>query len=194
MYCADAHLGDKILIAFRSVLATLVALIAAAPPAQAQQGGLVHELKIGMLAHDVPALWSGFRLERGGVDINAELQLRPALAIFGGTLRPVIGGSVHTDGATSRGYIDARWQYETASGIFFGLGLGAAVHNGRIDPDTVDRKALGSRVLFHIPFEVGYRFDKHSSVSLYFEHMSNASIARWNEGMDAIGVRYGYRF
>ena len=176
------------------MMVALIGWTAAAPSAVAQRAGLVHELKIGVLAHDVPDLWSGFRLERGGVDINAELQLKPALAIFGGMLRPVIGGSVHTGGATSRAYIDARWQYETASGIFFGLGLGAAVHNGHVNPDALDRKALGSRVLFHIPFEVGYRFNAHSSLSVYFEHMSNASIARWNEGLDAIGVRYGYRF
>jgi hypothetical protein len=31
-------------------------------------------------------------------------------------------------------------------------------------------------------------------VSVYFEHTSNANLARYNEGLDAIGVRYGYRF
>jgi lipid A 3-O-deacylase len=179
---------------FQLLLLLLTGLCSTAGPAVAQQVGLVHELKIGVLAHDVPELWSGFRLERGGVDLNAELQLRPALAIFGGHLRPVIGLSVHTGSGTSRGYIDARWQVETASGIFFGLGLGAAIHNGHINPDALDRKALGSRVLFHIPFEVGYRVDAHSSLSVYFEHMSNASLAKWNEGFDAVGLRYGYRF
>jgi hypothetical protein len=57
-----------------------------------------------------------------------------------------------------------------------------------------DRKALGSRVLFHIPVEIGYRLDEHNSLSAYFEHMSNAYTVDPNEGMDRLGVRYGYRF
>jgi hypothetical protein len=50
-------------------------------------------------------------------------------------------------------------------------------------------------VLFHIPAEVGYRFDDHTSLSAYFfEHMSNAYTVSPNEGMDRLGIRYGYRF
>ena len=58
----------------------------------------------------------------------------------------------------------------------------------------IDRKAFGSRVLFHIPVELGYRFDQHNSLSVYFEHMSNAGLASSNEGMDFLGMRYGYKF
>jgi lipid A 3-O-deacylase len=57
-----------------------------------------------------------------------------------------------------------------------------------------DEKALGSRVLFHIPLEVGYRLDLHNSISAHFEHMSNAYTVDPNEGLDRIGVRYGYKF
>jgi lipid A 3-O-deacylase len=152
-----------------------------------------YEAKFGVLAHDVPDLWSGFRLERG-VDINAEVILKPALPFLGGAIRPAFGGSVNTQGYTSKGYIDARWQLDTASGVYFGLGLGAAVHDGHLGPDAVDRKALGARVLFHIPIEIGYRFDQHNSLSVYFEHMSNGYTHRYNEALDSLGVRYGYRF
>ena len=71
--------------------------------------------------------------------------------------------------------------------------LGAAVHDGPLD-GRGDRKALGSRVLFHVPLELGWRWDQRSSVSLYFEHVSNAGLADENEGMDNIGMRYGYQF
>ena len=54
----------------------------------------------------------------------------PSASFLGGTIRPALGASISTVGATSDIYIDARWQYETPSGIFFGLGLGAAVHDG----------------------------------------------------------------
>ena len=49
-------------------------------------------------------------------------------------------------------------------------------------------------MLFHIPAELGYRFDGNNSVSVYFEHMSNADTQDNNQGLDRLGVRYGYRF
>ena len=151
------------------------------------------EIKGGVLAHDVPGLWSGFRLE-SGVDINGEVLFGTGLAFLGGSLRPAIGGSVNTAGYTSKGYVDARWEIDGPAGLFFGLGLGAAIHDGVLGPTEPDRKALGSRVLFHIPLEVGLRLNERHSLSLYFEHTSNAWLAAHNEGMDNIGVRYGFKF
>jgi lipid A 3-O-deacylase len=176
----------------RLVWAFVLWAIGSAAPVWA--GDLVSELKLGVLAHDVPDLWSGFQREEGTADINIEALLSPSAAFFGGTLRPAIGASINTGGQTSHAYIDARWQYETQSGVFFGLGLGAAVHDGNLDASDPDRKALGSTLLFHIPAELGYRLDDHGSFSLYFEHISNAYTQDENEGLDRLGVRYGYRF
>jgi hypothetical protein len=161
-------------------------------PAMAQSAPSSFEIRGGVLAHDVPDLWAGFNLE-SGVDINVEVLLGRGLPVLGGTLRPALGASINTEGYTSRAYLDARWEIEV-SRVFFGLGLGAAVHDGEIGPDKPDMKALGSRVLFHIPLELGYRIDDRNSVSVYFEHTSNCNTARYNEGLDAIGVRWGYKF
>lgn len=174
----------------------LAALMAAGAASGASADGLLYALKVGVLAHDVPDLWSGFQVEHNAADINIEAQFAAAWALPWGAIRPVIGGSINTRGDTSDGYIDARWQGDCPSGLFFGLGLGAAIHDGEIggpgsDPD---KKWLGSRVLFHIPMEVGYHLDEHNDVSVYFEHMSNAYTEKFNEGMDRIGLRYGYRF
>jgi lipid A 3-O-deacylase len=160
--------------------------------AMAQAASTSLELRGGVLAHDVPDLWAGFSLE-GGIDINGELLFGRGLPFLGGTLRPAVGVSVNTEGYTSRGYIDARWEIEVGR-IFIGVGLGAALHDGQLDASQPDRKALGSRVLFHIPLELGFRLDERSSISIFFEHMSNANLADANEGLDALGVRYGYRF
>lgn len=174
--------------------ATLVALLAFAGVTEA--GEAIHSIYLGVLAHDVPDLWSGFQVESDAADINFEVQFAPALSLLGGTIRPAVGGTVNTRGDTSHAYIDARWQYDCPSGIFFGIGLGAAVHDGEIggkgaDPDM---KWLGSRVLFHIPAEIGMHLDEHQDVSVYFEHTSNANTQTYNEGMDRLGIRYGYRF
>src|SRR5262245_31428282 len=161
--------------------------------ARAQSAPSALEFRGGVLAHDVPDLWAGFNLENG-VDINAELLFGQGWAVLGGKLRPALGASVNTEGYTSRAYLDARWEVELQHSFFLGIGLGAAVHDGVLGPTEPDRKALGSRVLFHIPLELGLRLDAHNSVSVYFEHTSNANLARYNEGLDAIGVRWGYRF
>jgi hypothetical protein len=172
--------------------AALLCAIGCSAPASA--GDIVSEVKVGVLAHDVPNLWSGFQREENGADINAEVILSPSLMFLGGVVRPAIGGTLNTQGDTSHAYIDARWQYEGPSGIFLGLGVGAAIHDGNLDASDPDKKALGSRVLFHIPAEVGLRLDDHNSLSVYFEHTSNAYTLDENEGLDRLGVRYGYRF
>lgn len=156
--------------------------------------GLIYQLSVGALSHDVPNMWSGFRREKESLDINVDAQLSPSMQVFFGTLRPAVGGTFNTQGQTNMGYLDARWTYEAASGLFFGVGLGGAVHDGNIGKEDPARKAFGSRVLFHIPLEFGYRFDAHQSVSAYFEHTSNGYTMQYNEGMDRLGVRYGYRF
>jgi lipid A 3-O-deacylase len=151
------------------------------------------EFKVGVLAHDVPNLWSGFQLEKG-IDINVEALFGSGLPFLGGRLRPALGASVNTEGYTSKAYLDARWEIDLGPRIFFGLGLGAAVHDGKLDPTDADRKALGSRVLFHVPVELGLRLDERHSLSIYFEHTSNGNTAKYNEALDNIGLRYGIRF
>lgn len=153
----------------------------------------LHEVKLGVLYHDIGGMWSGFRRE-SGADFNLEAILSPQYKILGGFIRPALGGSVNTAGDTSKIYSGIRWQYDHASGIFFGVGFGGAVHNGDLHLRHNDRKALGSRVLFYIPIEIGYRVGARSSLSVYFDHVSNANFADANEGMDTLGGRYGYRF
>lgn len=179
---------------FLSRLAGAAFVLIASAGAACAADGLIYQLSVGVLSHDVPNMWSGFRREEQSADINIEAQLSPSMQVFFGTIRPAIGGSISTAGQTNMGYIDARYTYEAASGLFFGIGLGGAIHDGNIGKEDPARKAFGSRVLFHIPLEFGYRFDAHQSVSAYFEHTSNGYTMQYNEGMDRLGVRYGYRF
>jgi len=187
--------GKSKRMSLRVLIVVLVwAVVLVDPVLPAFADGFVQELKIGVLDHDVPNLWSGFRAEPDSADINIEAIFSPSVAFLGGTISPALGGSISTIGATSDVYLDARWQMEMGCGIFLGLGLGGAVHNGQLQLEDWDRKALGSRVLFHIPLEIGYRLDEHNSLSAYFEHMSNAYTVSPNEGLDRLGIRYGYRF
>ncbi|SCA57299.1 conserved exported hypothetical protein [Candidatus Terasakiella magnetica] len=159
----------------------------------AQADGLVKELKLGVLDHDTDGLWSGFNRE-GGIDFNAEIILNHDLAFWGGVMSPALGLSVNSQGDTSKAYLDARWQTDLSDNIFFALGVGAAVHNGNNKLTNVNRKALGSKALFHFPLELGYQIDERYSISLFFDHVSNAWTSSPNEGMDTLGIRFGYRF
>ena len=104
------------------------------------------------------------------------------MAFLGGAFRPALGATINFNGDTSKAYLDARWQRDFAGGMFLALGLGVAVHNGSALFDTYipdpNAKELGRRVLFHPNVEIGYRLDEHRSVSVFFEHISNASTAR----------------
>jgi lipid A 3-O-deacylase len=185
----------------RLAVASLVALLLLlGSPARADDPHFIYELKLGVLGHDESFLISHSRREkRLGVDFNADVTLTPSLAVpwIGGAIRPAFGGTLSAIG-TNLGYIDARYQidgpFRTPSNLFFMIGLGGAIHNGNLESQAEDRKAFGSRVLFHIPAEIGWRFDPHNSIGFYFEHVSNAGLAKPNEGMDNLGVRYGYRF
>ena len=83
-----------------------------------------------------------------------------------------------------------------ASGVSFGaaIGIGGLVAWLLGQEKMNGRKALGSRVLFHPSAEIGFQVTPAHRVSAYFEHVSNAYLARPNPGMDNIGVRLSPRF
>ncbi len=153
----------------------------------------IHEMKFGALIHDIDGLWSGFSRE-DGVDFNVETILAPRLKLFNGSLRPALGASINSAGGTSKIYLDGRWQYDFKNRFFIALGVGAAFHNGEKDPVTSDMKALGADVLFHIPMELGGYITDRISLGLFFDHVSNGNLSDYNEGLDTLGLRLGYRF
>jgi hypothetical protein len=175
--------------------ACLAAPVSGTEPMPDKNGaGWFQEIRLGVLAHDVDHLWSGSRKE-GGVDLNAEIIFgRPGFSLLSGSIKPNLGLSVNTQGDTSSLYGGILWEWETKSGIFFDLGLGAAVHNGKLETNNEDKKSLGSRVLFRIPIELGYSITAHHRISILFVHMSNGYLADPNQGLDELGLRYGYRF
>ena len=83
------------------------------------QGGLIYEVKIGALMHDVPL--AGSSKEPSGVDLNLEVIFGPSVPILYGTIRPALGATINFAGYTSKAYLDARWQVECCWGAFFSV-------------------------------------------------------------------------
>jgi hypothetical protein len=155
---------------------------------------LLHGCRIGLLDHDVNGLWSGSRAE-GGFDVNAEIVFtKPGLILWRGSILPNLGVTVNNQGDTSTLYGGFIWEFVSKAGVFFSTGLGLAVHNGELETNDDQEKALGSRLLFRVPLEIGVTVGKRHRISILFAHISNAYLADPNEGLDVVGVRYGLQF
>jgi len=167
----------------------LTAILGMAPAAEAL------ELRAGVVRQDFESLWAaGTEFERDWA-INAELAFDPLLSVLGGEVGPFIGGTLAPGGEVDKVYAGLGLTF-SANFLFLRVGLGGAYHNGDTDdPDrTMDRRQFGSRLLFHIPAEVGVWVTDFVSASLYFDHVSNGGADRPNPGMDTLGIRLGVRF
>ena len=163
-------------------------------PATDSGQSVLYGVRLGLLVHDMGGLWSNTRSE-GGVDWNAEIVFKkPSLMLWGGAILPNFGLSVNSRGDTSKVYGGGVWEFQFGKGFFFNVGTGLAVHNGQLESDDANKKQLGSRILFREPIEFGYTFNEHHRISIMFDHISNAGLADPNEGLDTLGVRYGYQF
>ena len=163
------------------------------PDRNPSKNGCLHEIRMGLLAHDVDHLWSGSKKEEG-VDLNTEIIFKRAWSgPLKGLIRPNLGISLNDQGDTSKIYGGILWERSDRS-LFFNLGIGLALHDGELETKRNNKKALGSRVLFRVPIEIGLTMYGRHRFSIMFEHVSNGYLAHPNEGMDAIGIRYGFLF
>ncbi|MDA1022865.1 MAG: acyloxyacyl hydrolase [Proteobacteria bacterium] len=159
-----------------------------------KQNGFVSEIKLGVLAHDQGPFSSN---KEEGVDTNVEVRfVSPDILKAIWSPRPHIGFNANSSGSTSSVFIGLTYEWDFWKNMFAGFSLGGAVHNGETDQGTaeLDEKELGCRVLFRESIEVGYRINKHHSLSGFLDHISNAKLCDTNEGVENAGIRYGYRF
>ena len=75
--------------------------------------------------------------------------------------------------------------YETPGSLFLCLNVGGAYN--------LTSRDLGSKMLFRAAFGIGYQMGGHRIIFLV-DHISNASLAKYNPGRDTVGIRYGYVF
>lgn len=177
--------------------------LASATPGRAQLFGVISEVKVGGLAHDIGFLGSNIE---PGPDLMAEIVFvapdlyRGSSEILDRLLEPTphLGVQVNLEGATSQLYAGLTWTAYPFEG--FGVPLwiaghaGGTVHDGELRSVEPDEKSLGSRVLFRLAAEVGYDVTENIRVSIYYDHESNAGLAEENQGLNNAGLRLGWRF
>jgi lipid A 3-O-deacylase len=187
-----------------SALAAALAMLALGASAglapAAAQPRIFDEIKVGVLDHDIGIF--GHHKESGG-DVNLELLFAsPDFLRVIGAPRPHIGTDVNSDGNTSQFYLGLTWHLTLVSGLmaksdplYIEASLGGAVHNGEADgPSSDTEKRLGSQLLFRESLELGWRFTDSQSIGIYMDHISNAGIAKHNEGLTNLGARLGFKF
>ena len=161
----------------------------------ADEGGIadiVSEVRLGFLIHDEgPAS----HRKEDGYDGNVEvLFTSPEFLDLIWAPRPHFGASINSQGDTSQAYLGLTWEWEFLKGAFFDFSFGGAYHTGEKTTDDRDKKELGCSVLFRGSIDLGYRFTDHHGVSLFLDHISNFKLCSENEGLENVGLRYGYTF
>ncbi len=150
----------------------------------------VSELRLGALDDD-PGIFGNHK--ESGVDANAEI-LFTSLDFLSPiwSPRPHLGTSINTSGYTSQVYGGLTWSFNLWKSIFLDLSEGPSLNDDSHLGKYHHRKDLGSHILFRESASLGWSFDSHNSLSLMLDHISNAGLAKYNGGMETIGLRYGY--
>ena len=153
----------------------------------------LYAIRGGILAHDVNIF---AHQEEEGVDFNLELLFAtPDWLEWLWAPHPHLGVALHSQGDTHQIYSGLTWEKLFCNNIFLSLGLGLTLHSGTTEcSDCHNEKELGSALLFREALEVGYQIDQHHSLSILFFHISNVELCSENDGMNHLGLRYGYSF
>ena len=174
--------------------------VAPVPPMLAEESGGVRsgiarylsEIRVGALAHDEGPFG---RHKESGTDGNIEfLFVSPDFLRLILAPRPQLGVSVNSDGNTSSAYFGLNWEWNAWRGLFLDFSFGGMAHNGFNRTNILDRKELGCHLLFRESLEAGWRFAGRHSLSFLVDHSSNGRLCSKNEGLNDLGVRYGYTF
>ncbi len=171
-------------------------MLAVAGPLHAddRDGGFlgVHTVAFGVGDHDTGVFGTN---KEAGLDVNGEVRFAPLGGIATWILspQPHLGFHYNTAGDTSQIFGGLTWMWEFGWGFFGGGSVGLALHDGELSSQELDRKSLGSRVLFRESIEIGYRITERHGVSLMLDHISHGTLlADENEGLDTLGIRFTF--
>ena len=130
-----------------------------------------------------------------GYDVHLELRFAaPGFLSYIGSPEPHIGANINTAGDTSQVFAGLSYEWSLWKGLFAGISVGGAYHNGETDAFLPDKKDLGCHLLFRESLTLGWAITEHHKVAAVFDHISNAKLCDHNEGLENLGVRYSYRF
>jgi lipid A 3-O-deacylase len=161
-------------------------------PSSNSAKGILSEIRVGALWHDQGPF--SHRKEEGS-DGNLEILFTsPDILKAIWSPRPHVGLSVNSGDDTNQAYLGLTWEYGFSGNFFVNGSLGGAYHDGSKVTDRRDKKSLCYSILFRESVDVGYRFTGAHALMLHIDHISNAKLCSTNEGLESVGIRYGYHF
>jgi len=156
--------------------------------------GIITQMQVGILRHDAGVFG---RHKEPGTDIDGEIRFLPISWLdFMASPRPHIGFHYNLNGATNQIFAGITWEFWFWDNFFIDPSFGLSFNDDCcLDGGPTDTKQLGSHVLFREAVDLGWNFYGRHSISILLDHVSHGHIlASENEGLDSLGVRYGYRF
>jgi lipid A 3-O-deacylase len=155
--------------------------------------GIISEARAGFLIHDAGVF--GGRKEKSE-DVDLELLFTsPESFDFMWSPRPIVGVHINDSNDTNQLFAGLVWEWWFWKPLYIDFSFGLAVHDGAIDTEELGRKSLGSRVLFREALELGWNFYGGHDIGVMLDHVSHGNLlGSRNEGLDTLGVHYGYRF
>ena len=176
-----------------TLTAALIAAGLSLSAAQADEGGIVDEVRIGALNHEMTLFRDSS--DEDGVDVNLEVLFdSPQWLEWIGSPRPHLGATIAThDDSTSFIYTGLNWDWDLWGPTFVEGAFGVALHDGETGRSTKSNE-LGCTWNFHESVSLGYKLTENHRLMVTAEHISNASLCSENEGLTNLGVRYGYKF
>ncbi len=155
-------------------------------------GGIISEISIGALVHDEGPFSNS---KEDGYDGHIEIRFAsPKFLELIWSPEPHIGANINSEGDTSQVFAGLSYEWNLWKGLFAGLSVGGAYHDGETDSGAADKKDLGCHLLFRESFTLGWQLTEHHKIAAIFDHISNAKICDYNEGLENVGLRYSYRF
>jgi lipid A 3-O-deacylase len=191
----------------RGTFAGIAAFGAAMALAPAASAG-VDEVHIGVMQHNICVTNCKNADKEDGPNVEFQVSFdSPSFLGWAGAPQPYVMASVNTQGNTSFGGFGLEWRWDFADGWALEPGVGYVIHDGEVDnpyangsPEAAafaeEHVLLGSEDLFRTSLALTRDFEGPWEAQILFQHLSHGQILGngRNQGMDQIGVRFGYQF
>ncbi len=185
-------------------LATIGAALAMAPAAHAG----VSETYVGVMQHNICVTDCKNADKEDGPTVEFQVSFdSPGFLAWAGSPRPYALASVNVAGETSFAGVGLEWRWNIAENWALEPGFGYVVHDGETNnpfangtPEAAafaeEHVLLGSRDLFRTSLALTHDFEGPWEGQILFSHLSHGQVLGngRNQGMDQLGVRFGYQF
>jgi lipid A 3-O-deacylase len=168
----------------------------------------VNEIHVGVMDHNICVTNCKNADKEDGPNVEFQVSFdSPGFLSWAGSPQPYLMASFNTGGDTSFAGAGLEWRWNFAGNWALEPGVGVVIHDGETNnpfangtPEAAafsdEHVLLGSDVLFRTSLGLTYDFEGPWEAQIFYEHLSHGQIfaSGRNQGLDELGVRFGYQF